>query len=87
MKTLPPNAQLRDYTEFDHDDNPPLKGELTTMFGQLAMCINPCAGYGATEKTLWAVVGEHMRFTTRDGTKHSEKCWAEQLIHFYWMLL
>jgi ADP-ribosylglycohydrolase len=36
------------------------------MFGQLAMCINPCAGYGATEKTLWAVVGEHMRFTTRD---------------------
>ena len=66
MKTLPPNGQLREYTEFDHDDNPPLKGELTLMFGQLAMCINPCAGYGATEKTLWAVVGEHMRFTTRD---------------------
>jgi len=64
MNTLPPNAQLRSYTEFDHDDNPPLKGELTLMFGQLAMCINPCAGYGATEKTLWAVVGEHMRFTT-----------------------
>jgi hypothetical protein len=36
------------------------------MFGQLAMCINPCAGYGATEKTLWAVVGEHIRFTTRE---------------------
>ena len=64
MKTTPPNAQLRSYTEFDFDDNPPFKGELTTMFGQLAMCVNPHAGYGASDRTLWAVVGEHMRFTT-----------------------
>ena len=68
MKTPPPNAQLRSYTEFDYDDNPPLKGELTTMFGQLAMCISPSASYGGGEKTLWAVVGEHMRFTTRENT-------------------
>lgn len=66
MKTPPPNAQLRSYTEFDFDDNPPFKGELTTMFGQLAMCVNPHAGYGASDRTLWAVVGEHVRFTTRE---------------------
>lgn len=66
MKTPPTNAQLRSYSEFDAEDNPPQKGELTLMFGQLAMCISPSASYGGGEKTLWAVVGEHMRFTTKE---------------------
>ncbi len=66
MKTSPSNAKLRGYSEFDAEDNPPQKGELTLMFGQLAMCISPLASYGGGEKTLWAVVGEHMRFTTKN---------------------
>lgn len=64
MKTLPPNTNLRRYAEFDSDDNPPLLGELTLMFGQMAMCINPSAGYGAADRILWAVVGKNFRFTS-----------------------
>jgi hypothetical protein len=48
MKTPPVNKTLRSYVDFDFDDNPPHIGELTLMFGQLAMCVNPWAGYGAT---------------------------------------
>ena len=36
------------------------------MFGRLAMCISPEASYGASTKTLWAVVGENVKFTTFD---------------------
>ncbi len=37
MKTPPLNTKLRTYDEFDCEDNPALKGELTLMFGQLAI--------------------------------------------------
>lgn len=66
MKTPPVNKTLRSYVEFDFDENQPYIGELTLMFGQLAMCINPCAGYGAMDRILWAVVGENFRFTCND---------------------
>ena len=39
------------------------------MFGQLAMCINPSAQYGGAERILWAVVGEHVRFTTEENSR------------------
>ena len=68
MKTPPLNTKLRTYDEFDCEDNPALKGELTLMFGQLAMCINPSAQYGGAERILWAVVGEHVRFTTQENS-------------------
>ena len=58
MKMPPLNTKLRTYDEFDCEDNPALKGELTLMFGQLAMCINPSAQYGGAERILWAVVGD-----------------------------
>lgn len=66
MKTPPANKTLRSYVEFDFDENQPFIGELTLMFGQLAMCINPCAGYGAMDRILWAVVGENFRFTCNE---------------------
>ena len=69
MKTPPLNTKLRTYDEFDCEDNPALKGELTLMFGQLAMCINPSAQYGGAERILWAVVGEHVRFTTEENSR------------------
>jgi hypothetical protein len=66
MKTPPVNKTLRSYVDFDFDDNPPHIGELTLMFGQLAMCVNPWAGYGAMDRILWAVVGENFRFTCNE---------------------
>jgi len=69
MKTPPLNTKLRTYDEFDCEDNLALKGELTLMFGQLAMCINPSAQYGGAERILWAVVGEHVRFTTQENSR------------------
>lgn len=66
MKTPPVNKTLRSYVEFDCEDNPPHIGELTLMFGQLAMCVNPWAGYGAMDRILWAVVGERFRFTCNE---------------------
>jgi len=66
MKTPPVNKTLRSYVEFDCEDNPPHIGQLTLMFGQLAMCVNPWAGYGATDGILWAVVGERFRFTCNE---------------------
>jgi len=60
---------LRSYAELDVEDNPPRKGELILMFGKLAMCISPEASYGASTKTLWAVVGENVKFTLRDGPR------------------
>ena len=52
MKTPPVNKTLRSYVELDVEDNPPHTGELTLMFGQLAMCVNPWAGYGAKDRNL-----------------------------------
>lgn len=50
------------------------QGELKSLFGRKAVCINPEANYGGGSRQLWVIEGIDFQISTRCGMMHNEKC-------------